>query len=160
MLYVKTEIKNSDVNGKGLFLLENVKIGQIIALFAENSKYITEEEYQEEQRNNNEIIIMSGVRYVGKYFLYTEEIGNEEYINHSSNPTVLYHCGICFAKRDLKIGDELTVDYKYFLATNDVNKFTDKTTNSIVDGIPPHEALLQSTRELLEMLEKIECDKQ
>ncbi len=153
MLYVKAEVKNSNIHGKGLFLLEPVKKGQIMILLAHNSKLMTEEKYQEEQRKNNKIITMSALRYVGKYFLYDEEIESEDYINHSSNPTMLYHCGICFAKHDLKINDELTVDYKYYLALHDVNRFMDTHTKKWVDGLSPQEALIQSTKELLQILD-------
>ncbi len=158
MLKVNTEIKASPLSGKGLFLREPVKKGQVIALFTENARYMTEATYQEEQRKNNQVVIMSAVRYIGEYFLYNEEIGEEEFINHSSEPTMIYHCGICFAKKDLTAGEELTVDYKYFLATGDENKFIDSRTSQPVDGLPPREALLQSARELLATLEESESE--
>ena len=155
MFYVKTEIRESKIAGRGVFTLEPIKKGQIVANFPRNAKVITEEEYQEEQRKGNKVIIQSGVRWVGKEFLYKPEIDREEYINHSNSPNLLYHCGICFAKRDINIGEELTANYRYFLAENDVYAFKDNE-GKLIDGLSPKEALLQSSKELVELLEEVE----
>jgi hypothetical protein len=64
---------------------------------------------------------------------------------------MLYHCGIVFAKTDIAIGEELTVDYKYFLATNDVHAFDDRDTGQQVTGLNARDALLASARELIEL---------
>ncbi|SHG27537.1 SET domain-containing protein-lysine N-methyltransferase [Ornithinibacillus halophilus] len=151
MIHVKTEVKQSKVHGEGLFLLEPVKKGDIIASLIVDAKIMTEEEYQEEQRKNNEIVVKTGVRFAGEYFLYKDTIDNEEYINHSNDPSMLYHCGICFAKRDLDAGDELTVDYKYFLARDDIFQFSDEDTSQKVDGMDPKKAMIDSAKELIEL---------
>lgn len=158
MLYVKYEVRPSEINGKGLFLLESVQKGQIIALSVTDANYSTEREYQEEQSKGDDLMIMTAVRYVGKHFIYTTFIEDEDYINHSENPTVLYHCGICFAKKDLKPGDELTVDYRYYLAENDFHRFTDIITGAEIDGYSPKQSLLRSSIELLEILKDVSED--
>ncbi|MBN2531384.1 MAG: SET domain-containing protein [Spirochaetales bacterium] len=156
MLYIKTEIRESLIPGagEGLFSLEPVKKGRIIANLALSSRVMTEEEYQEEQRKGNKSVIQTAVRWVGNYFLYTDTIGNADYINHSSPATLLYHCGICFAREDIKAGDELTVDYRYFLAENDVYSFSCGKGNHVVDGLSGRNALLQSARELISLLKE------
>jgi hypothetical protein len=98
---------------------------------------------------------MTAVRYVGKHYIYTDYIEDEDYMNHSENPTVLYHCGICFATKDLNLGDELTVNYRYYLAVNDVHRFTDVITGKEIDGYSPKEALLCSAIELVELLRDV-----
>src|SRR5690606_1324628 len=110
-----------------------------------------ESEYQEEQRKGNEYVIKTGVRYVGKYFLYKDKIEDEEYINHSFDPNLLYHCGICFAARDIQEGEELSLDYKYIFAENDVTMFKDNETDIQVNGIPPKRALVETAKQLLEL---------
>lgn len=153
MIFFKTEVKDTGTYGQGLFLLEHVKKGEIIGILTMDCGVMTEDEYQREQAVNNEIIVMTAVRWIGRYFLYGDKIGSEEYINHSKNPTMLYHCGICFATRDLFAGDELTADYKYFLAEKDVFAFDDSNTGRQVDGISGREALLSSARELIKLIE-------
>ncbi len=147
MFLYNTEKRASAISGEGLYALERIPKGAVIALFPYEEGMLTEDEYQEEQRKGNEVIIMSAVGWVGKYFLTNDDIGNEEYINHSGDPNMLYHCGICFAKRDIEPGEELTADYKYFLAGTDVNRFTDSRTKETIDGIDTTSALVESARE-------------
>ena len=156
MLLVKTEVNPSSIAEEGLFALEPIKKGAIIAILGYQAKIMTEDEYQMHQRNGNELIVRTAVRWVGDHFLYLDAIGHDEYINHSSNPNMLYHCGVCFALRDIQRGEEMTADYRYFLARQDVHAFTDTDTGNHVDGLPPKEALLESARELVAFLEGLE----
>ena len=155
MMFIKTEIQETVTGtGKGLFSLEFVKKGSLIANFYEGEgEIMTEKEYQLEQKKGNQLIIMSAIRWVDKYFFSSDSIGPEEYINHSYEPNMLYHCGICLAKHNIKPGDELTVNYQYFLAENDVDSFYDRETGNLVDGLPPKVALLKSAQELVNLLE-------
>lgn len=123
MLFCRTEVRELQIHNKGLFLLEPVNKGKIIGILAKDCGIMTESEYQREQANDNRIIIMTAVRWAGSYFLYGDSMWNEDFINHSENPSMLYHCGICLATRDLMPGDELTVNYKFFLAENDFYAF-------------------------------------
>ena len=154
MLYVKTEIKESSTSGKGVFAAEPISKGSVVAILAQATNVITEEQYQNEQKKGNELVIKTAVRWIGKYFLCKDMIDVEEYINHSEEPSLLYHCGIFFAKRNLNTGDELTVNYRYFLAEKDAYAFVDNKTKKIVDGLPPKQALLESAKELIALLEE------
>ena len=156
MLLIKTEVKESPIQGLGLFAAENAKKGQLLGVFSYQADILTEKEYQDEQRKGNELIILSAVRWIGEIFLTSDHIGPEERINHSSDPSMLYHCGLCFARRDINAGDELTADYKYFLAVDDVFKFKDSENTELVDGYDSHSALLDSARELVQLLEESE----
>ena len=68
---------------------------------------------------------------------------------------MLYHCGLFIAKQDIKPGDELTVNYQYFLAENGVYSFSDNETEKLVNGLPPKIALLKSAQELVQLLEEL-----
>src|SRR5690349_2716006 len=124
MLFIKAAVGESTISGKGLFVQEAVKKGTVVSIHAADSVILTEEQYQEEQRRGNELAIRTGIRWVGRYFLHAKEHQPEAFINHSKNPSLLYHCGISFARRDLGLGDELTIDYSLFLAEEDVEGFS------------------------------------
>ena len=158
MILFKTEIKHTD-NGKGLFSLNAIPKSTVVGYFPIGAKDISEDEYIKGLVEGDRIIIHTGVRYIGRIFLVGEEIKTEEYINHSFTPSLLYHCGILFAKKDIKIGEELTVDYRYFLANHPLATFTDTETNTIVKGFSPHEALIRSTKELIELIEGSDLEK-
>ena len=80
----------------------------------------------------------------------------EAFINHSTDPSLLYHCGISFARRNLEPGDELTIDYSLFLAEEDVEGFRDSAkVRRELTGRPPREALISSTEQLLHLLREI-----
>ena len=156
MLFVRAEVQHSKIAGDGLFVTESVKKGQVVSIHAANSAILTQEQYQEEQRKGNELVVRSGIRWVGRYFLYAKEMPIESYLNHSDDPSLLYHCGVSFARRDLKPGDELTVDYTLFLAEDDVEGFLDANTGRELFGRPPKEALLASTKQLVDLLESVD----
>jgi hypothetical protein len=97
---------------------------------------------------------MTAVRLLGRSFLYGDTIGNEEYINHSETPNLLYHCGICLATRNIAPGEELTLNYKYFLAEKDLYAFDDIVTGEKVDGISPEDAFSKSAEMVLDLLKE------
>jgi SET domain-containing protein len=158
MLRVETEVKASTIQGLGLFAVEFIPKGKLIAIFPYGAEILSEDEYQNEQRAGNEVIIWSAVRWIGDYFLTGDEIGKEERINHSSDPTMLYHCGLCFAYRDIKQGEELTVDYRHFLAIDDVNSFDDSMVNGApkIDGEDPTKLLVESAEEIVKLFKTVE----
>jgi SET domain-containing protein len=152
MLFYETEVQESPVSGRGLFAKDFIPKGAVIGDLTHGASLITEAEYQEAQRRGEHVIIMSAVRLVGKYFIFGHEITKEEYINHSEDPTMLYHCGLALARRDIAAGEELTVNYKYFLAKDDVGRFTDSATGRLVDGVDGRQTMIESCKELLNLL--------
>lgn len=155
MLFVDAEVRESRIAGSGLFLRSSVKKGAVVSIHGVDAKLVTQAEYQEEQRKGNDLAVRSGVRWVGRYFLYAKAMPVESYINHSDDPTLLYHCAISFARTDMKPGDELTIDYRTFLAEDDVEGFEDMATGRMLFGLPPKEALLKSSTELVKLLQEI-----
>ena len=152
MLYIKCKVKKSELGGKGLFSQQFIPKGKIIGILAQEAMVMSEKSYQSEQRKGNFLVIMTAVRWIGNYFLYGDKITKEEFINHSEKPSMLYHMGVCFALRDIQVDDELTVNYNYFLAEKDENRFESKEKKGkIVDGISPKKALLLSAKELIKL---------
>ena len=106
----KVEVRSNSLNGKGIFAKEKIKKGEIV--FIKGGHILT--------RNQ---IFSSGV--INSYFPISDEYflgatNKEEedeiklYQNHSCNPNVGLHGEITFvAMRDIKQGEELTVDYAF-----------------------------------------------
>jgi len=61
---------------------------------------------------------------------------------------------VLFARRDITAGEELTVNYRYFLGADAdaSSSFVDVATGHPVTGLDAAEALRRSTEELLELL--------
>jgi SET domain-containing protein len=149
----KLAVEDSKIQGIGLFAAEPIKMGDVVMLWNMDAFLIGEAEYNSRQANGDKLIEMTGVRYVADYFLYTDANPRyENYINHSFSPNILYHCGVCFALRDINSGDELTADYTYLLSETDDMDFVDAATGRKVTGLSGLECLLQTTEILREVL--------
>ena len=153
-MFVDVEVKDSDNAGKGCFTKQRIPKGAVVDIFPIEARIIKEEDYLKQQKNNH-LVEQSGVRWVGNYFMIGYEICEDDFINHSDNPNLLYHCGICFAKRDIDSGEELTVNYQYFLSKKDNNLFTDCKTGRRIQTLSGKEALEQSTKELVQLLKEL-----
>lgn len=156
MSYKNLTVKRSKIEGYGLYTNEFICKGEIIMFWMANAHLIKELDYNIQQSKDDRQMIATGARYVGDMFLYTD-IGPrkdryENYINHSFNPTVLYHCGVCFALRDIQPNEELTTDYTYLLSENDQETFIDEASGKEVKGISWHKCLLHTTEQLQKLL--------
>lgn len=109
MITIKTSLKEFRGKGIGLVSEQFVKKGQIVWVF--NSKIdicFNKKEIPEELSN---FFDTYGVEYKEKIFL---SIDNARFINHSKNPNTkslgLFKENI--AIRDIKRGEEITIDYE------------------------------------------------
>lgn len=165
MFLVKTEIRDSAIEGKGLFVLQHVPKGILIAIFTSSGAVVenlpaqalrygvmSEQEYLH-RMHDDEIVRYSGARYVGNWFVYKNQVHQEDFTNHSNDPNVLYHCGLGFARKDLNLGDELTCDYRFFFSSDDFSELDGVQ----VWGYPAQVALKKSTEELLKLLHEVEA---
>ncbi len=75
-----------------------------------------------------------------------------ELMNHCFQANVLCHLGHYFALRDIQVGDELTFDYRTFLDPS-WPAFEDSATGRMVLGLEWRQALLHTSRNLVELLE-------
>jgi hypothetical protein len=157
VLLVKTEVRDSPIEGKGLFVLERVRRGTLIAIFTSGGaiaegggaspavRYgvMTEHVYLEKM-TDDDVVRYSGARYVREWFVYKDAVHAEDFTNHDDDPNVLYHCGLGFARRDLETGDELTCDYRFFFSSDDYMDLGERK----IWGHPADVALRKSTAEL------------
>lgn len=156
MLFYQTKIRKSPIHEWGLFAEEDIARAAIVGIMALDADITSERTYQKGQHENDDVYAKTGVRWVHKFFMFDERRMYEDYINHSHQANVLHHCGILFAKRDIRRGEEITCDYRLLLAQNDVEAFKDIVTDTFVDGYDPKNSLLTSSLQLVELLRSTE----
>ena len=110
MFLIDTYLDKSKIQGVGVFAKENIKKGQLI-------KEVRPDFEIEFNKDNLPKMPLALAKLIDTH-AYERELGskilvmgidNEKYLNHSNNPSVNDN-GI--ALKDIKIGDEITVDYK------------------------------------------------
>lgn len=159
MIFYRTHVKKSKIAGRGLFAMEKIPKKAVVFIFPilKNLKIIFEKDFNiswnKKKPTKRDIIIRkSGVRYIRNLFLYcTKDERKTLYFNHSNRPNILYHCGIGFAKQNIKSGEELTIDYTYF-DTSKSDNFINIETGKKVKKYNSDYLLKKSTEELLNLL--------
>jgi uncharacterized protein len=112
MLLIDTYLDKSKIQGVGVFAKENVKKGEKI-------KEVKIEFEIEFDKENLPRMPLALARMIDNYAYEREKgskivvlgIDNEKYLNHSDDPSV-NDDGI--ALKDIKIGDEITINYRDF----------------------------------------------
>ncbi len=75
-----------------------------------------------------------------------------DFINHSDDPTLLYHCGLGFARRNMTRGEEITCDYRFFDTEHSDNFIDILTGQKLLKKRPAKDLLVASATELLQLL--------
>lgn len=151
MIVPKYEIRPARfAEGKGVFLLESVKRGQILV-----APDAINQVYNKEQR----AALVPGspeddacVRWFESFHTVSTDWPDDCYVNHSFNPSGLWHLGFIFATRDLNAGDEVTADYSFLVDDNEVMPFKDAETGREIVGYVWEDNLRISTELLLALL--------
>ncbi|HVF35926.1 MAG TPA: SET domain-containing protein [Candidatus Saccharimonadia bacterium] len=136
--------------GKGLFLAEPVARGRIVV--APDAIPRTYGFDEIEAAPNRDEILPSAVRWFEDRYTVTPDWPDECFVNHSFEPTGLWHLGFIFAAIDLEIGDELTVDYRHLLGEGQEESFRDTRTGGRIVGFAWVDSLQRSTDALRRLL--------
>ena len=155
-MFVKTDVKESGIFGKGLFAAERVPAGKIVCCFTLGSELITEDEFVRGCAVGVRRILRTGTRYAGRYYTVGNEAAPYNFINHSFEPNLLSHCGLILAKRVVEPGEELTLDYRLLVDPSDVAAYDDARTGQPIRGLPAKETILLTARELIALVESVE----
>ena len=155
-MFVETEIRETGVYGKALYAAGPIAKGTILCSFTLGSHVTTEDEYVRAVAENRQPVTRTGTRYAGRYFTFGNVDAPYNFINHSFKPSLLCHCGVVLALRDLKAGDELTIDYRTLIDTTDVGLYHDAVTGREIRGLSAKETLLKTARELIALVENVE----
>jgi len=163
MILADIEVRTSGIEGRGVFLTQNVEKGELLIIYTYGiSELIHKDQHDEACRDfdnsPNPDIVNSSIRYVHNWFIYDAYTRHDtcfgscdgDFVNHSFTPSMIYHCGLCFASRDLKAGDELTVDYSHFLS-EDIEGFTDMKSGRRIKGVSGKRAFISSIKKLNEI---------
>ncbi len=156
--FVPAQVRPSNIFGQGIFATQPVTKGTIVCFFSLNGHVITESEFLHAVQTDEKNIIRSGTRYVGHYFVYTDKPVLCNYVNHSLDPNLLCHCGICFARRDIAVSEELTVDYRTLIDDTDIGVYNDIKTDQPIKGFNARQTLLRTAKELIAILNETPDD--
>lgn len=151
MIVPSYEIRSArHAEGKGVFLKVAVKRGQIL---------VAPDAINELYDGKARAALVPGspeddacVRWFEDFHTVSTDWPDDCYVNHSFNPSGLWHLGFIFAVRDLQPGDEVTVDYRFVVNDNEVMPFRDAETGREIVGYTWAENLRLSTRMLLDIL--------
>jgi hypothetical protein len=156
-MFIDAEVRPSKIFGKGLFATSDVRRGTVICSFSSDATIITEDRYLEAIKSNEPLIVRTGTRYIGKYFTHTHDPDTPlNFFNHSFEPNLLCHCGVVIALRDIRTGEELTVDYRTLIDDTDIGVYNDAVTGQPIRGFSARETLLRTARQVLALLEDLD----
>ena len=136
--------------GQGLFLDEDVRAGRVLVAPDRIEETFALSEVQ--SRPDAGQALAASVRWFEDRHTVSLDWPDECFVNHSFEPTGLWHLGFVFAARELPAGTELTVDYRHLLAEGEREAFDDASTGEPIIGLPWHESLAQSTAALAALL--------
>ncbi len=132
--------------GQGVFLSEAIARGRV--LVAPDAIPATHSMAAIEARPDREAALAATVRWFEEHYTVTLEWPDECYINHSFEPTGIWHLGFVFAARDLVAGEELTVDYRHILAPGQAESFVDADSGRPIVGLSWQDSLRLSLAQL------------
>jgi hypothetical protein len=114
------EIKDTKDRGKGLFAKDFIPKGTIVHFECSKCKTRTDEETNRLPENELEWVLDH--EYRGPDGLLSDVCNkNILYMNHSCNSNILFHeDGFDVAVRDIKKGEEVTYDYRFFFGESDM----------------------------------------
>lgn len=136
--------------GKGLFLDEDLAAGSIVTApdAIERTWSLADIMATPELRAQ----FYAAARWFEDRYTLSPDWPDECYINHSFEPTGLWHLGFVFAARDLPAGSEITVDYRHLLPPGQEEDFIDTATGEKIVGLSWADSLATSTRALASLL--------
>ncbi|MFP5358465.1 MAG: SET domain-containing protein [Gammaproteobacteria bacterium] len=137
--------------GQGLFLDEPVSRAAVI--IAPDNVHTLWPEEKLRACPADSIEVSSSVRWFERWFSLTPEWSDECFVNHSFEPSGLWHLGFIFAAADLVAGTEITADYRFLLGSGEDAGFACGHTGRPIVGLPWRDNLQQSAQALLRLLE-------
>ncbi len=136
--------------GKGLFVDEFVAAGRIVTAPDQIDRTHSWAEITGSPALSADLY--AAARWFEDRYTVSTDWPDECYVNHSFEPTGLWHLGFIFATKDLAQGTEITVDYRHLLAPGQDESFHDAATGEKITGLSWPESLAMSTKALAGLL--------
>lgn len=119
MLKVKTIVKESNIQGLGLFAAEEIPKGAIVWEFDSVFDVIFTKEEFDKMTDTKKELVDTYAFFSTKQNKYVYSLDNSRFTNHSKNNNLdsvdmsgVELCGV--ANRDIHIGEEILVNYRLF----------------------------------------------
>ncbi len=141
--------------GQGAFLLEPVARGRVLVAPTDVKLANLRPRDFLDSLPREHPDVASSIRWFEQTHTICPEWDDECYLNHSFEPCGLWHLGFVFARRDLEVGTELTLDYQLIIGDHEPMPFRDSVTGREIIGLPWKRKMLSSTRELLALVEQL-----
>ncbi|AFC86871.1 SET domain-containing protein [Frateuria aurantia] len=136
--------------GLGLFLTEPVSAGRIITAPDAIDRTWTGRQLAEQPELAG--LQHTSARWFEDRYTVSPDWPDECYLNHSFEPTGLWHLGFVFAMDELPTGCEITIDYRHLLPPGISEDFTDALTGQTITGWTWADSLRISTEALAALL--------
>ena len=113
-------VKKSPIHGKGIYAKENIPADELIMII--KGEVITGKECERREEEENNVYIF----WNGRYYIDTARTKKIKYINHDCDP----NCDVLdrdkeslnlVSAREIKKGEEITIDYGYEEIYEDCN---------------------------------------
>ncbi len=127
MLVVKTKIKNSEIEGLGLFADQFIPKGSVIWKYDPSFDIYFDPKEVEKMSEPQKDLIIHFAYLSKKSGKYVYSIDNTRFTNHSNKPNTVEDENVCsddleictIAVKDIQIGEEITIDYRVIDAVDE-----------------------------------------
>lgn len=125
----KLEVRESEIEGKGLFAKEDIALGEVLVKFGGS---FTDQQGAEEQRQKGKLVMQWDV----DLFSY-EDRGDDQgyFINHSCDANMWMEDAYTLtARRDIQSGEEITADYALWEAGDFISRWECRCGSALCRG--------------------------
>jgi len=136
-------------SGLGLFTKNDIKTKDVVIF--PNQFHQTYSEIEFDQLPKDSIEYISGIRWFDNTYSADPEWSAESHLNHSFTPNCLWHLGFVIALKDIKAGEELTINYCYLLGANTTLDYNDSVTGREIKGLSWDQKMLETSQILVQL---------
>lgn len=114
MLIIKTRLDKSLISGIGVFADQDVMKGDIVWRLSKLSVFkISRKDYEELSEQDKRFIHEKDYYWIDDDDSYMIPMDDSRFINHSESPNIIdKDSTTCIASRDIRSGEELTMNYR------------------------------------------------
>lgn len=159
-LRISVEVRPSSLPGagRGIFALDSAPAGAFLGMDFCNPKRITPEDQVLDLPPEIRMYSWRQIEHVC-FAANPDHRAAADLMNHSFEPNIHWHLGHYFAAKEIQKDDELLLDYRHLLSPLWNNRLKDAATGQPVNGWEWRDAILDSCRTMIEILERTAPEK-